>query len=828
MSLESDSDPGTSPATRSVESEQASVVVADTNGSQPTVPLPLDTADLGGSFPPPLSVSERFRTDGAPQTITREDFMRRLILTGLPEVVRLGSVTGHQGTDKTVNNLSDMVQDALDSDPEIVATVGKYQWGTHTLVDIIRRHPEPPKLAYRDSQGNLVVVVDSMEGGCSVAKLVLMQNFSVPLILKSPKAQTTDDRFRAANEFTCLRRMSGRGTPQAHAYDERDASILMDYMLAVSFASIIKARRGEPMSSEAVQRMAFGGAKILEVAHGEDIVHRDSSGNNYLFRHLQGKGVTTGLIDFGLARDKRNKGHMTQTGATLGTVGALSPEAIARGSSVQDFPSDINTLGQLLYHLRTGQHPFAELIDGQEDRQRHVKMGPASVENMQRLLDLKIPALCRVDPEFGLLLGEMMHTEEDKRPNARQVLTRLARMLFGEKYRDFRDVPEELYALQIQPPSVPADVFAYPSPYQYGIHTVDRSRDNDSGAVGRVSAQNMMRDIDALYPPPSGPVGARAYPLEPFPQTMAQPVQPVTGNMVVISELPPNGGAQHAPALSSRSPFWKNPLFWVAAAGTTLGAIGLSVVGVVQLAKKDDRPVDPPAPPDPPPSLVDNNKGKTEINGGNSDTKGNGKTKVPENVGPPRLKNLTFSEADGLVLLTQDGKEARRVGIDNWHSWSTPDSKGQPLIYALNCDGQNLKISDFQQLIKDLGSPHVFDRPDGCVFLFKHPTLQEFLLYLGGNTVIHVNQGPQPSTALIPGKALKGHERAGQILSYQRAEDFVRDVAGTIDYSGDVARPHGMTFINDNLTRIRGTIVLPSPVPNQSPMILGPQGQKKE
>ena len=66
------------------------------------------------------------------------------------------------------------------------------------------------------------------------------------------------------------------------------------------------------------------------------------------------------VLDFGLARWEGEQGvtRATQTasGAILGTLRYMSPEQ-ARGERVS-IPSDIFSLGIVLYELFTGKHPF--------------------------------------------------------------------------------------------------------------------------------------------------------------------------------------------------------------------------------------------------------------------------------------------------------------------------------------------------------------------------------------------------------------------------------------------------------------------------------------
>ena len=105
-----------------------------------------------------------------------------------------------------------------------------------------------------------------------------------------------------------------------------------------------------PLPEEAVLKLAAGVAEGLRAIHASGLVHRDLKPGNVL---LAADGPR--LIDFGIARVVDGT-RLTTTDGVLGTPSYMSPEQ-ARGSSV-DPPSDIFSLGGVVYFAATGQAPF--------------------------------------------------------------------------------------------------------------------------------------------------------------------------------------------------------------------------------------------------------------------------------------------------------------------------------------------------------------------------------------------------------------------------------------------------------------------------------------
>jgi serine/threonine-protein kinase len=109
-------------------------------------------------------------------------------------------------------------------------------------------------------------------------------------------------------------------------------------------------------------RIGAAMAEGLAAAHAKGIIHRDLKPEN-IFLTSDGQ---VKILDFGIARVKREVSAEAETltwsdttkpGTVMGTIGYMSPEQV-RGEQA-DAPSDLFSLGCVLYEMVSGQRPFA-------------------------------------------------------------------------------------------------------------------------------------------------------------------------------------------------------------------------------------------------------------------------------------------------------------------------------------------------------------------------------------------------------------------------------------------------------------------------------------
>lgn len=90
----------------------------------------------------------------------------------------------------------------------------------------------------------------------------------------------------------------------------------------------------------------------LDYAHARGIIHRDVKPSNVM---ITPEGIVK-LMDFGIARAAKDLGHLTQTGAAIGSMYYMAPEQI-RGETL-DGRADLYSTGITLFEVLTGQRPF--------------------------------------------------------------------------------------------------------------------------------------------------------------------------------------------------------------------------------------------------------------------------------------------------------------------------------------------------------------------------------------------------------------------------------------------------------------------------------------
>jgi len=159
--------------------------------------------------------------------------------------------------------------------------------------------------------------------------------------------------------------------------------------------------RHGPLTQRKAIDFAQQTAKGLAAAHEKGVVHRDLKPEN-LF--ISRDGIVK-ILDFGLAKlspevESRHfpgAGPATEYGATVGTVGYMSPEQV-RGEAA-DHRSDIFSFGAILYEMLSGMAAFS---------------APTGAESMVRILKEEPPPI-PLPPALDQVLRHCLEKNPDDR-----------------------------------------------------------------------------------------------------------------------------------------------------------------------------------------------------------------------------------------------------------------------------------------------------------------------------------------------------------------------------------------------------------------------------
>ncbi|MEZ6188828.1 MAG: FHA domain-containing serine/threonine-protein kinase [Planctomycetota bacterium] len=154
-----------------------------------------------------------------------------------------------------------------------------------------------------------------------------------------------------------------------------------------------------------VLRLAIQLASGLQHAYEQGIVHRDIKPDNVMVLQHPQHGAVAKLVDFGLAKcfTDDDGGGLTEQGEGMGTLAYMPPEQLDNALNA-DQRSDIYSLGATIFHMLSGQRPFAE---------------KTTRSFIKKILQSAPPSLCTLNPQVPRELDEIIQRAMSKSPDDR-------------------------------------------------------------------------------------------------------------------------------------------------------------------------------------------------------------------------------------------------------------------------------------------------------------------------------------------------------------------------------------------------------------------------
>ncbi|WP_280459141.1 serine/threonine-protein kinase [Nocardia carnea] len=229
---------------------------------------------------------------------------------------------------------------------------------------------------------------------------VAIKRIRVDQVDTGEEAEEFAERFRREARVTA--RIRHHGVPQV--FDAGlDVSfehvfLVMELIDGVPLLDYIEPGSGLPISW--VASVAAQIATVLSHAHSLPVVHRDLKPANVLIT----RDGSVKVIDFGIAAIlDRNARKLTQTGAAIGTLRYMSPEAM-HGHVVTP-RADLYALGCLIHEMISGT-PVFDNDSPYLVQQAHMDEPPTPLRELRP----------EVPPEFERLILDLLEKEPQRRP----------------------------------------------------------------------------------------------------------------------------------------------------------------------------------------------------------------------------------------------------------------------------------------------------------------------------------------------------------------------------------------------------------------------------
>lgn len=182
---------------------------------------------------------------------------------------------------------------------------------------------------------------------------VLGREVAIKTISMGAEGEQGELRQRFLREASLAARFSHPNLLTIYEFGEQEGIlfIAMEFLKGVDLSLLLERRLLGPRTVlELLAQVADG----LSEAHQNGVIHRDIKPQNIRVLSTP-RGLLAKIMDFGIARSRMD-GHMTQTGAVLGTPYYTAPEVLKGGAA--DPRADLWAVGVVLYQAISGRRAF--------------------------------------------------------------------------------------------------------------------------------------------------------------------------------------------------------------------------------------------------------------------------------------------------------------------------------------------------------------------------------------------------------------------------------------------------------------------------------------
>ena len=236
-----------------------------------------------------------------------------------------------------------------------------------------------------------------------------------------PRADDQRERFRREAHALATLRHPGIVSVLDFGEDGGEPYLVMELVVGAPLSTHVL-QDGRALPFRRIADISRQILRVLEVAHGAHVVHRDLKPDNVMLVATGDRSDHVKVLDFGLALAVGDEAspRLTATDTLQGTPMYMAPEQ-CRGRDVGP-PADIYAMGVVLYEMLAGEPPF-DAPTPVELMTRHLYVTPSPV--VDRGVGRPVPA------DLEQLAMRALSKAPVDRPTAAEMIDELERFLAG-------------------------------------------------------------------------------------------------------------------------------------------------------------------------------------------------------------------------------------------------------------------------------------------------------------------------------------------------------------------------------------------------------------